>query len=130
MTGTAIIEYLEEIKTAQRRRRVDFWGNQYTIKPLLVDAIFGDGGQMIALQPLATRPDRYLVRVDNRQELEGDEWVDLLGEIQEAIENQFGPAEWTDDNDKLRHENWPSPDWNCGCGWWTVEHFLNLAETL
>jgi hypothetical protein len=45
-------------------RWVRHWGSLSLITPALVDEIFGDGDQLIYIQPLSTRPNYYVLRVD------------------------------------------------------------------
>lgn len=123
MTGTIITNWLNTLHLAQRRRRVHFWGDYYIVRPILTQAVYGDGLQLIALSPIATRPNRYLVRVGSRQEFNTDDWIDLLWNIQNDIEEEFGPRHWTDDRGRLRTEDWPSPDWGNGCSWTTLINF-------
>jgi hypothetical protein len=112
-----------------RRRKVSFWGRDYFVTPRLLNFIHGDGLQVIAIQPLATRPDRYLVRVDSKVSLDNsdhDALVDgVLQEIYGAIENEWGSSEedWEHDNGRTyhRHNPWPALNDSCGCSWWLVD---------
>lgn len=113
-----------------RRRRVEFWGQTYVIRPRLVNWIHGDGLQLIALQPLATRPQRYLARIDSKIDLSNQSKSDVcfaeqvLGALYDHIEQQFGPAEdeYEHDNGRTYTKHWPFPALNdsCGCSWWQV----------
>jgi len=84
-----------------------FWGDDYTITPRLVDRVFGDGKQLIQLEPLNTRPNYYIVRIDSSWNIDNDDdtdlFIDHLDEIYNAIEEQFGA--------KCQHTD---PD-DCGC---------------
>ena len=79
------------------------WGQKYKITPYLVEAKWGDGKQFIRLSPILIRPNFYVVRVDSKQELEGDKWYDLLEEIYNSIDEEFGPC---------------CEDYNCQCDHW------------
>lgn len=97
-----------------------FWGSEYTITPLLVDEVFGDGQLLMGIQPLNTRPNYYVVRVDSRwsEECGSDKWFDLLDEqIYDAIADQFGASDDEDDDGHAVHEGWPALDLDAGCSW-------------
>lgn len=108
------------------------WGTKYKITPYLVDEIFGDGQKFIRLSPLLIRPNFYVVRVDSKQDLEGDEWIDLLEEIRDAIDGEFGPC--CEDYNRCEcdhHETWPATfDWG-GCTWGELseERLVELGLT-
>lgn len=109
-----------------RRRRIEFWGQTYVIRPRLVNWIHGDGLQLIALQPLATRPDRYLARIDSKIDLSNQSKSEVcfgeqvLESLYDHIEEQFGRAYWEDDNGRERHDDFPALNDSCGCSWWQV----------
>lgn len=52
-------------EAVERKHRVRFWGESYTIKPLLVSEKLGDGLGLIFIEPLFTRPNYYVIRVDS-----------------------------------------------------------------
>lgn len=100
-----------------RRHRVGFWGKTHLVQPRLVEWIHGDGLQIIALQPLATRPDRYIARIDSKIDLNSDGKEGFHGEVLESlyteIESQFGVSE-------EENKPWPAIDDSCGCSWWQI----------
>lgn len=103
----------------ERRCKVRHWGSDYTVTPRLVSEVFGDGRQLIWLQPLNTRPNYYVVRIDsawNRSNLaqEGDVLCDHLDEIYDAIDDEYGRAHKADE-DECR--DFPALDLDAGCAW-------------
>lgn len=107
-----------------------FWGGNYTITPLLVTEVFGDGKVLMGIRPLNTRPNYYVVRVDskfaesdkNPSPRESDEWFDFLdNELYDAIADQFGSADAEDDDGNPVREDWPALDLDSGCGWFEYE---------
>lgn len=120
----------ERLRAAiQRRRKIHHWGHAYLVTPLLVTERFGDGKRLIWLQPLNTRPNYYVVRVDSGWKFydeweEGDEdFRDHLDDILEAVENDFGSEH---DWETGKHVDWPALDLWAGCAWgdeqWPIEH--------
>ncbi len=96
-----------------KQRVVEFWGRRYRITPHLVSKIFGDGKQTIHLTPLNTRPNYYIVCIGSKTDLTEDSWLGLLEEIQEEIEEEFGPCR----GPRGGMIPFPTPDWDCGCAW-------------
>lgn len=78
-----------------RKRKVHWWGGDYTVKPAVVKAHLGDGKLLLWFQCLNTRPDYYLIRVDSgfygKPGSESD--YENIGEVIEAIEEEFGEKE-------------------------------------
>lgn len=72
-----------------KRHKVRLWGAQYTVTPRLVEKIFGDGQQHLALWPISSRPEYYVVRIDSQYDLDADESFDVLDDIYDAIEDEF-----------------------------------------
>lgn len=66
------------------------WGSKHTFTPYLVDKIWGDGEQFIALSPMFIRPLFYVVRIPLGFDL--SDLHDIVDEIYDAIEEQFGPC--------------------------------------
>ena len=48
-----------------RERSVRFWGEDQLITPCLIKEEQGDGMQVVYLQPLDTRPNYYVLRIDS-----------------------------------------------------------------
>lgn len=49
----------------EKRHWVRFWGRKYMRRPVFVPTALGDGNKLLAVQPLNTRPQYYLIRVDS-----------------------------------------------------------------
>jgi hypothetical protein len=137
--------YHERLRTAiEVPQRVSFWGHEHTITPLLVPAIFGDGRSLVAITPLLTRPNYFVVRgdsswIDERfagpgavtsafDEVleEGDYYalaphMEMLGDgVYGAIEEAFG--RWRDESHRDEEDTdadyeWPVVDLGFGCSW-------------
>lgn len=135
--------------TSELRKRIEvdrptnWWGCECICSPRFVEATFGDGRQLVAIQPLNTRPSYYVIRVDSRWGLRGgDIWWDNLDDIYEAISDEWGEKEreryrliedmaeqgifpgdprYNDDltgnEDRL---DWPVASWDAGAGWWHI----------
>lgn len=137
MTGTWIIEWERAWRGVLRRHRATLWGQGYLIKPVLVSEVFGDGGQVIGFEPMDSRPDYYVVRVDSRWHTHNcartpEHVCDHLGEISDAIVNEFGRGrdEWEHENGRTYVKHWPFPalydGTGCSC-WWQIATLLNLS---
>lgn len=98
-------------------REVSFWGSDYEVTPLLCDTIFGDGLLVIAFVPLNTRPERYVVRIDSKTDLDSDAWYDEIDNVWTALEEQFGEASYQNDAGEWQHDEWPAVDSSSGCMW-------------
>jgi len=73
------------------RRKRTLWTQPYMVAPALVKAKFGNGKRLIALLPILHRPRYYLVWIDDQWDLEnGDDWLDQLDTIWQAIGDEFG----------------------------------------
>jgi hypothetical protein len=81
----------------EQEQEVIFWGQGYRITRLLINAVLGDGKKLAGIQPLNTRPNYYVIRVDSGWDLsnwgDGDLFVDDLEDVYEAIEDQFSEIE-------------------------------------
>jgi hypothetical protein len=104
----------------------EFWGKRYRITPQLVDKIFGDGKQIIYLTPLNTRPNHYIVQIDSKTDMSSDEWYNTLEEIQEEIEDEFGPCRGI----RGGMINFPAPDWDCGVSWGNASDVASEVQEL
>jgi hypothetical protein len=80
-----------------QEQEVIFWGQGYRITPLLINAVLGDGKKLVGIQPLNTRPNYYVIRVESGWDLsnwgDGDLFVHHLEDVYEAIEDQFSEIE-------------------------------------
>jgi hypothetical protein len=105
----------------ERRHWVRFWGQRRMCSPVFIEEFLGDGGKLLAVQPLNTRPNYYLIRIDSKWHTSNyeDPCVgDHMDEIYDAIENAVGPSSWQDDNEKWHHDDWPSLSDDSGSSWW------------
>ncbi len=121
-------------------REVEFWGQKYRITPLLVDVILGDGKQLVGVQPLDTRPNYYVIRVDSSWGTNnfgnGELFCEHIEEVYDAIEDQFGERERRresliyeegvppEEADLANYENelgWPALSLSSGVAWFEME---------
>jgi hypothetical protein len=91
---------------------VEFWGQKHTITPRFIEKIFGDGKQLLIVQPMNTRPNYFVVRVDSSPELDV---FDILDDIVDSAEDEYG---YYDDEELTDDEKvFPIVDWTVGCSW-------------
>lgn len=78
-----------------RPHYVRFWGRDYTVTPTAAKGYLGDGRQLLWLQPLNTRPEYYLIRIDSAWKVDSsDEWHGRLEEdIIEKLIDEFSEKE-------------------------------------
>ena len=79
--GLTLAEFLERETKPQNVR---FWGSDYTVTPALVTEVHGDGLQIVYLEPLFTRPNYYILRIDSSIALDDDE------SLSEADKQNYG----------------------------------------
>lgn len=79
--GLTLSEFLERETKPQNVR---FWGSDYTVTPALVTEVHGDGSQIVYLEPLFTRPNYYILRIDSSIDLRDDE------SLSEADKQNYG----------------------------------------
>lgn len=111
----------ELLTKALKPRDVRFWGSDYHVVPALVEHVWGDGAQLLQLFPLSQRPHHYLVRFDSKTDVGSDNFLDLLDEIEDTIEEEFGEKEWANnEGNPLEDEDilpFPAADFGCGVSW-------------
>lgn len=111
-----------------KRHYVRFWGRKRMCRPVFVPAALGDGGKLLAVGPLNTRPHYYLIRVDSSWAEsnwhESPTIGDNIDEICEAIEEYVGTWRWEDDRGRERHDPWPAFDDDAGVLWWDATSAL------
>jgi len=127
----------EKLRRAVERRTATYlWGKRYFPTPRLVDAIFGNGRALLAVTPIATRPLYYIVRVDDRWNLDderthgaGPEKLDVrdgLLYFEQEVARQFGDHHFSDDDgDPIEHDGdtrrfWPQGDFSIGKEWCSI----------
>jgi hypothetical protein len=113
------------------RQAAYLWGKRYIVTPRLVDRVFGNGRLLLGLSPIMFRPERFVVRVDDRwsisnwdrnNEMTPSEWIDAVYDSieEEYVEwpwsRRFG-LRWSDDDYDERKSN---IDFSDGCVWWEM----------
>ena len=117
-------------------RKMRLWGQESEEQVALCETILGDGEMLLAVQPLATRPTYYLIRVDSKWATsnydEGETVGDHMDEIYEAIEDDYGQLEVEDDNGEMIEQPWPALDCGYGSSWWDAdpEDYLPNAKRI
>ncbi len=111
--GTKTIAWLE------RRQAAYHWGQKRFIKPVFIRKALGDGNLLLAVTPLNTRPNYYLIRIDaNWLKKDDTETIyDHLDEIEDAIEDEVGCRDYEDDEGNERLAEWPALNTNAGISW-------------
>lgn len=69
--GKTLEEWIAE-ETSERE--TTFWGDKFTIKPVLVDTILGDGLQLAYLGTIDQRPHYWLIRIDSKTDMEDEDF--------------------------------------------------------
>lgn len=72
-------------------RNIHWWGYDYKVTPRFVLETLGNGRRLLWVQPLNTRPNYYVIRVDSSWV--GDEMYEHIEEVYDAIEDQYGEKE-------------------------------------
>jgi hypothetical protein len=91
---------------------VEFWGQKHTVTPRFIAKIFGDGKMLLIVQPMNTRPNHFVVRVDSSSALDV---FDIIDDIMDAAEDEYG---YYDDEELSDDEKvFPVVDWTVGCSW-------------
>lgn len=116
----------------EREKDAYLWGKKYRIIPCLVPEIFGDGKALIGLQPVNTRPNYYVVRIDSSwaKNLDG-EFREHLEDIYDSIKLEYGEASSYDDLEcggcgketccECNYYGWPALDVNSGSDWFELD---------
>lgn len=120
-----------------KTRKVTFWGEEYTITPAVVSGHLGDGKTLLMVQPLNTRPNYYLIRVDSAWSTKDGYDHDHIDEATDVIDDEFGEMEHERERlaDDLREQgitpngdntdlagnedrlDWPVLSLDSGCCW-------------
>ncbi len=116
--------------------KVRFWGQESARDPRFVEQALGNGEQLVAIQPLSTRPHYYVIRIDSSWHLYGckcpDDCPDViqehLDEIYEAIEDEYGEKDSVrysnsqlEDGQEPDSDEWPVLDLDCGTAWFSID---------
>lgn len=82
---------LDELLAPQK---TEHWGSVYEFTPAMLTKTWGDGKQLVMLFPIMERPRYWIVRVDSECDDNSDEFIEILDEIYDAIDEEFGcPSE-------------------------------------
>jgi len=114
-----------------RRQWARLWGQKHMIKPVFIEEAFGNGEKLLAVTPLNTRPNYYLIRVDSSWSDSNYDKVcvgDHIEEICEAIEDVVGPKYSENDQGEEECFGWPSLDDECGVAWCDSMDLLGLPR--
>lgn len=76
------------LKALLAPQHTEMWGSTYDFTPSLLDKKYGDGKQLLQLFPINERPRYWVVRIDSK--CDGDELFEILDDIYDAIDEQFG----------------------------------------
>ncbi len=100
-----------------------FWGQRRKSHPVFITKALGDGMKLLAVTPINTRPNYYLIRVDSS-------WSDSnrdtpcvgehMDEIYDAIEDQCGRGyedKYESVTGRERHNPWPALSADSGSSW-------------
>ena len=99
-------------------RTVRFWGQEHQVTPLLLREVLGDGKRLMWFQPLAYRPNYYVIQVDSRWA--EDAFYDHLEEVYDALAFWFGETNDDDEDDEgnpVEEKGWPMLNTSCGSQW-------------
>jgi len=121
----------EEIASLSRhlkKHKEGLWGKSYQVMPTLVHTVFGDGGQLISLEPTNSRPWYYLILAPSNIESLADA-LEFVSENEEAIfqsiEEMYGNFDDDDDDDNADLDG--SMPLNIGSGY-TCGYFDNYKK--
>lgn len=90
MTATELRAIIEKPYTTR------FWGRECRCEPKFVTKKLGNGKLLLAVQPLNTRPNYYVIRVSDKWQgkMNTDDWSDYVEEVvYEAIIDEYSEKE-------------------------------------
>jgi hypothetical protein len=101
-----------------------FWGRRRTVRPMLLDTVFGDGAEWIWFEHLDDRPDYYIARVPTGT-LTKTGCPEIISDVEDAIRDEasdyFSARAWREyerDGWPEQHRRWPIPPrLACGSAW-------------
>jgi hypothetical protein len=126
-------------EVVEYERTVHWWGFDYRITPRLVSTKLGDGLGLIHFTPLNTRPNYYMVRVDSSLVDDGHDgdvglnsdhfYDDVLPDIYEAIEEDFGRADWPcEEDENAEPDPFPALNDDVGSCWGRIDARWLLSD--
>ncbi len=109
----------EMIAWLERKQAAYLWGQKSFIKPVFIEQALGNGDLLLAVTPLNTRPNHYLIRIDSTWLKKDDTETiyDHLDEIEDAIEEVVGSRDYEDDDGNECLAEWPALNLNAGISW-------------
>ena len=124
-----------------------WWGSDCTCDPRFVTEALGNGDMLVGIQPLNTRPNYYVIRVDSSWHLQGcrecegdcpDELVEHIDEITDSIEDEYGEVGQIrefNEHELLNGETPDSDDWpalseDSGVAWFSMDPEKYLADAV
>lgn len=115
----ALIEAEEDVR---------FWGQNYKITPRLVQHVYGKGDTLIAIVPLNTRPNYYVIIAD--ASWDDDAFFEAWdAEIHEDICTDFSTDAYDDDGNEIEEDEqeigWPVANFDSG---WVSKDYKMTRE--
>lgn len=125
------------VQKEAKPRMSSLWGQKCKISPAYVQQKRGDGLQVVYLQPIDTRPDYYVLRIDSSEDVEAHnfDWDGLICMAEEAFDSYssyrwdwigdkwMGIYQGGDDDEKPIVYQWPMVKWLCGGSWGVIKNF-------
>lgn len=112
----------ERLTELLRPQRTEHWGSVYRFTPALLNKVYGDGKRLVQLFPINERPRYWVIRVDSSCD-DRDAFVELLDDIYDEIDEQFGSPDESDLGVGNDRPYFPMHDCQ-GCSW----HFVYQPE--
>jgi hypothetical protein len=106
-----------------KRHASVLWTKKRFIIPEVLPFVWGNGKLIVAVRPIITRKEHFIVAVDSSWQ---NDMHDLIDDIYDVHEDYFGPCrcvecggdeEEHEDGD-IRFKQWPVICTNGGCEWW------------
>ncbi|MDR3797997.1 MAG: hypothetical protein P4K93_07580 [Terracidiphilus sp.] len=121
----------EMISWLERKQAAYLWGQKSFIKPVFIEHALGNGDLLLAVTPLNTRPNYYLIRIDSNWLKKDDTETiyDHLDEIEDAIEEQCGRRDYEDDDGNECLAEWPALNINSGISWCNSNDLIEAFRT-
>ena len=117
--------------TIERRQAGYLWGQRHFFTPRLLDEVFGDGGKLIWISGINTRPAFWVVRVDSSWSLDNcgkpPVLADHLESIYQAIEGEYGTGEKEDGSLYAKAQFPEACDLGSGCEWGDLSQNTSMA---
>lgn len=110
------------LESLLKTRVTEHWGHRTRFTPRLIEKVYGDGKQALILYPMNERPRYWVVRVDSKLHESRDAIYDILDDIYDQIDEQFGRP--TDSDRNRQRPIFPMFDCE-GCCW----SFVDLDES-